>query len=101
MEKSSVKVNIMGMEYAIKADVNQDYIQELASYVNNKMQRLNSGAPTYTPLKIAVLSAVNISDELFLFKWKYENLVKEIESTSEEIKEKLDQFLDQYSDLLK
>jgi cell division protein ZapA len=101
MEKSSVKVNIMGMEYALKADVNPDYIQELASYVNNKMQRLNSGAPTYTPLKIAVLSAVNISDELFRMKRKYENLVKEIESTSEEITEKLDQFLEQYSDLLK
>jgi cell division protein ZapA len=101
MEKSSVKVNIMGMEYALKADVNPDYIQELASYVNTKMQRLNSGAPTYTPLKIAVLSAVNISDELFRMKRKYENLVKEIESTSEEITEKLDQFLEQYTDLLK
>lgn len=101
MEKSSVKVNIMGLEYALKAEVNPDYVQELASFVNQKMLKLNSGAPTYTPLKIAVLSAVNISDELFRMKRKYDLLVKEIESTSEEITEKLDHFLDQNSDLLK
>jgi len=43
----------------------------------------------------------NISDELFRLKRKYDLLVKEIESTSEEITEKLDHFLDQHSDLLK
>ena len=101
MEKNSVKVNILGSEYALKSDANPEYISDLASYVDQKMQKLQQGSSIHVPLKIAVLTAVNISDELFRLKRKHEKLVKEIESASEEITENLDNFLNQYSDLVK
>jgi len=101
MEKNSVKVNILGSEYALKSDADPEYISDLASYVDQKMQKLQQGSSTHAPLKIAVLTAVNISDELFRLKRKYEKLVKEIESASEEITENLDNFLNQYSNLVK
>jgi cell division protein ZapA len=101
MEKNSVKVNILGSEYALKSDADPEYVSDLASYVDQKMQKLQQGSSIHQPLKIAVLTAVNISDELFRLKRKYEKLVKEIESASEEITENLDSFLNQYSDLVK
>ena len=101
MEKNSVKVNILGSEYALKSDADPEYISDLASYVDQKMEKLQQGSSIHAPLKIAVLTAVNISDELFRLKRKHEKLVKEIESASEEITENLDNFLNQYSDLVK
>ena len=101
MEKNSVKVNILGSEYALKSDADPEYVSDLASYVDQKMEKLRQGSSIHAPLKIAVLTAVNISDELFRLKRKHEKLVKEIESASEEITENLDNFLDQYSDLVK
>jgi cell division protein ZapA len=101
MEKNSVKVNILGSEYALKSDADPEYISDLASYVDQKMEKLQQGSSIHAPLKIAVLTAVNISDELFRLKRKHEKIVKEIESASEEITENLDNFLNQYSDLVK
>ena len=101
MEKNSIKVNIMGAEYALKSDADPQYIEELASYIDQKMKRLGEGLPVKSQLKIAVLTAINLGDELFRLKQKYENLVKEIESASEEITENLDSYLNQFSDFLK
>lgn len=101
MNKNSITVSIMGSDYALKSDVDPQYVQEIAAYVDQKMSRLAEGSQIRVPLKIAVLTAVNISDELFRLKRKYEKLVKDIELTSEEITENLDHFLNQYSDLLK
>ena len=101
MDKNSVIVSIMGSDYALKSDVDSQYVQELAAYVDQKMQKLSDGSQVRSPLKIAVLTAVNISDELFRLKRKHEKLVKDIEMTSEEITENLDHFLNQYSDTLK
>ena len=101
MEKNSIKVTIMGTEYALKSDADPQYIQEIASYVDQKIQKLVEGTQLTSQLKIAVLTAVNICDELFRLKRKHDKLVKEIESTSEEITENLDNYLNQFSDLLK
>ncbi|MBN2365952.1 MAG: cell division protein ZapA [Calditrichaeota bacterium] len=91
----------MGAEYALKSDVDPEYVQELATYVDQKMHKLEQSSQVHSALKIAVLTAVNISDELFRLKRKYDQLVEEIESKSQEITENLDTFLNQYSDFLK
>ena len=101
MEKQSIKVNILGTEYAFKSDSDPGYIHDIASYVDQKMRKLLESSQVKSQLKIAVLTAVNISDELFRLKSKYEKLIKEIESTSGEITENLDNFLNQYSDITK
>ncbi len=101
MEKKSVRVNIWGIEYALKSEAEPQYLQELASFVDNKMRQLGENVKVNSQLKIAVLTALNIADELFRLRKKYEKLVEEIETTSDQISENLDSYLDQYSDLIK
>lgn len=101
MEKQPVIVNILGSEYALKSEADEQYLQEIAGFVDQKMRKLLEGSQIRSPLKIAVLTAVNISDELFRLKQRYEKLVRDIESSSEEITESLDTYLNQYSDLVK
>ncbi len=65
MEKSVITVNIFGNEYTIKGVARPDYIISLANYLNNKMTEVQEATGLKDAKKIAILAAINISDELF------------------------------------
>jgi cell division protein ZapA len=60
-----VSVEIQGLRYPIRSDLDESYVVRLASYVDAKMQRATNEVPTGESMKIAVLAALNIADELF------------------------------------
>ena len=64
--KKLVNVRIFGQEYPIRASSNEDYIKEVAAYVDKKMHEVQRSVPSsMNASKIAILAAMNISDELF------------------------------------
>jgi cell division protein ZapA len=99
MERNSVTVNILGSEYALKSEAEPQYLQELATFLDKKMQKLGEGTNVGSQLKIAVLTALNLADELFRLKEKHEKLVTEIENTSDQISENLDNYLNRITKL--
>ena len=71
MENSEnfVKVTIYGQEYTIKAPADATYIKNIAEYVDGKMREVQDELATpQVPAKVAILAAMNISDELFAEK---------------------------------
>jgi len=61
-----VKVSILGQDYTVKAPADATYIKEVAEYVNEKMKEVqDSIGPDQSSTRIAILAAMNISDELF------------------------------------
>ena len=79
---SLVRVTIYGQEYTVKAKAEPSYIVSVANYVNEKMEEVeNSLTTVQTPLRVAILAAMNISDELFSSN-------KEIEETNHKVDEK-------------
>jgi len=64
-EFNILKVNIYGTEYPVKGSTDQDYINEVAKYVDTKMKEINKNISIDSSLKIAILAALNITDELF------------------------------------
>ncbi len=65
MDKSVITVNIFGNEYTIKGVAKPDYIISLANYLNNKMSAVQEATGLKDAKKIAILSAINIADEMF------------------------------------
>jgi cell division protein ZapA len=61
----TVEVEIYGQRYAIRGEADDEYIRRLAHYVDDHMRRLASGMRTATPVKLAVLTAVNLAHQLF------------------------------------
>ena len=59
-----VNVDIHGQRYAIRSDLDPQYIGELAAYVDEKMRLASSELASSDPLRLAVIAAVNITDEL-------------------------------------
>ncbi|MBU1873685.1 cell division protein ZapA [bacterium] len=63
---SLVRVTIYGQEYTVKAKADPSYIVSVANFVNEKMEEVeNSLTTVQSPLRIAILAAMNITDELF------------------------------------
>jgi len=64
-ETRVVTVEINGMRYPIRSQLDPAYVADLAAYVESKMQLAARESPAGDTLKIAVLAALNIADECF------------------------------------
>lgn len=60
-----VTVEIGGQRYPIRSSLETAYVAELAAYVDEKMALAARETTTGDTLKVAVLAALNIADELF------------------------------------
>ena len=59
-----VKVTIFGEEYSIRGYADTEYILRVADYVDKKMREIALRSKNRAPHKIAVLTALNLADEL-------------------------------------
>jgi cell division protein ZapA len=64
-ETRVVTVEIAGQRYPIRSALDRAYVAELAAYVDAKMRLAVKETTTGDSLKVAVLAALNIADELF------------------------------------
>src|SRR5437588_10976661 len=60
-----IPVEIAGQRYPIRSSLDQEYVARLAAYVDEKMRAASESTPTGDSLRLAVLAAPNIPDELF------------------------------------
>jgi cell division protein ZapA len=60
-----VPVEIHGQRYPIRSTLEPEYVARLATYVDEKMRAAADSTPTGDSLRLAVLAALNIADELF------------------------------------
>ena len=61
----STDVEIFGSLYPIRGHADQEYLQELAAIVDRKMREVARQVTTVDTTRIAILAALNLSDELF------------------------------------
>ncbi len=61
----SIRVNIYGREYSIRGDGDPGYIAEIAHFVDMKMRQMTDNITMASTAKVAILTALNIADELF------------------------------------
>jgi cell division protein ZapA len=65
MPKRVVHVDIQGQKYAVRSDLDPQYISELAAYLDEKMRLAARELASADPLRVAVMAALNVADELF------------------------------------
>jgi len=76
-EHDTLSVTIFGSEYKIKG-ADPDYIGEVAAYVDAKMRELDRRLTSGAPAKIAILTSLNIADELFRERKEKDRLMKDL-----------------------
>ena len=65
---SHVQVEIFGQSYAVKAGADPGYVEQLAAYVDSKMQEMSRSSGAVDSVRIAVLAALTLADECFQLK---------------------------------
>ena len=91
-----VRVTIYGQEYTVRGEAEPSYIVNVTKYVNDKMEEVeNSLTTVQSPLRVAILAAMNISDELFTAKKDKDEV---LHSVDEKVKFLIDTIDEKLSD---
>ena len=94
------KVVIFGQEYMIKSSASSEYINKVAAYLNQKMQEVqDSGIDQSTQqLRIAILAAMNITDEFLSNNDKNKLMIEKIEKKTLAISDYVDKKINSIKD---
>ena len=91
MKTKVVKVNILGQDYVVRSAAGQKYLEKVEAYVDEKMEEIKaSGIDDSQQLRIAILAAMNITDELFTYKKEKKKFVDKVEAKTIAITEFID-----------
>ncbi len=89
----TIRVEIYNQTYNIRSDGDTEYIIQLAEFVDSRMREISSGTLTVDSLKVAILAALHIADELHRLKNLHEQADAQLASRSAECAEMLDRLL--------
>ena len=89
-----VSVEINGLRYPIRSQLDAAYVADLAAYVEQKMQLAARESPAGDTLKIAVLAALNIADECFRAREERSAQRTDVTERARELERLLDLALD-------
>jgi len=92
MDGKSIKVKIFGSEYPLRGE-SEELTKKVAGYVDEMVNTIHEKIPEQPPLTIAVLSALNITEELFKEKEKNHSVLSYAEAELNRINSFLDQHL--------
>ena len=70
----SVRVEIYEQSYHIRGELDEKYVAELARFVDQKMRDVAEATRTVDTLRVAVLAALNIADELHSLRTREQEL---------------------------
>ena len=91
-----LKVKILGQDYVVRSSAGQKYLNEVSSYMNEKMDEVKaSGIDDSQQLRIAVLAAMNITVELFTYKKEKQKFIEKVESKTKAITEFIENRIDE------
>jgi cell division protein ZapA len=63
-DRKSIKVRIFGSEYPLRGE-SEEFTQRVATYVDEMINTIHTRIPEQPTLTVAVLSALNITEDLF------------------------------------
>jgi cell division protein ZapA len=88
-----VSIEIYGQRYPIRSTLDPEYVARLAGYVDEKMRAAGESTPSSDSLRLAVLAALNVADELFRCRDRSSARDGHIAERAEELERLLDRVL--------
>lgn len=78
-ESGAVVVDIYDQVYQLRG-VDPSHIERLAAVVDGKMRAVSAHGATVDSLRVAVLAALNIADELLTLRARYDSLASNLDA---------------------
>ncbi len=93
-----VHVDVQGQKYAVRSELDPAYIAELANYVDQKMQVAAGELTTADSVRVAVIVALNLADELFRSRAAGAGLHRQVIDRTSELERLVDTALEIVAD---
>ena len=90
---SVTTVQIFGQEYKISGFEDRSYVQRVAGFVDERMRELSQASSSLSQERLAVLTALNIADELFQESKRSSETLLSVERRADALIAQLDQCL--------
>jgi cell division protein ZapA len=81
--KNSHKITILGQELSVLSDSEDEQVANVVQFVNEKMEEVLHSANGLKTLNVAILAALNISEEFLKLQGVNRDLCDQLESRSE------------------
>ncbi len=88
----SIKVKIFGSEYPLRGE-SEELTKKVATYVDEMIQNIHQRIPEQPPLTVAVLSALNITEDLLREREKQRSLNTHVDGELQKMHSVLDECL--------
>jgi cell division protein ZapA len=93
-DTSPINVTILEKEYLINCEASErESLRNAADYLNQKMDEMKSGGGVIGAERIAVMTALNISNELLAYKKENQDYTSNIDSTLKRLQNKINEAL--------
>lgn len=92
-EPKVVHVEVYGQKYPIKTELDPRYVEQLATFVESRMELAAKTSPSSDAVGLAVLAALNITDEFFRTRTSLLNSSGSLAAKAEAIEKMVDQAL--------
>jgi cell division protein ZapA len=93
MPAKTIEVTLFGKQYPVLADKDEEHVKKVASLVDSKMKEIAQAAPGVSYPHLAVLTCLNLADELCVNKedisLHYKQIEEKINTLIQEINIKL------------
>ena len=81
--KNSHKITILGQELSVLSDSEDEQVANVVQFVNEKMEEVLHSGNGLKTLNVAILAALNISEEFLKLQGVNRDLCDQLESRSE------------------
>jgi len=89
-EERVVEIKVFGQTFSVKTENDEDHIQAVAQYVNEKIDEIQSKTRSVSTVNVAILTALNIADDLLKERAQRKALLREVEVKSKDLVERID-----------
>src|SRR5689334_9040933 len=93
MDPKVVQVEVHGQLYPIRTSLDSAYVQQLADFVESRMALASKSSPSSDAVGLAILTALNITDEYFRAKSALSNSSGTLTARTEALEKIVDQAL--------
>ncbi len=88
-----VHIEVHGQKYPIRTELDPRYVEELAQFVESRMALASKSSPSSDAVGLAILTALNITDEYFRTRNALSNNSGTLTARTEALERMVDQAL--------
>lgn len=83
--KECFHIRILGQELSVLSDSGEEHVAAVVKYVSDKVEEIEKSSNKYNTLSVAILTALNIADQLISLRKVEEYNYSQLENRSERL----------------